>query len=66
MTSQEIVGRRSPYDSDNASGQKMEGLGEEIFTCEPSEAPPPARSEQDATEKFCFPFRGKDRARANP
>ena len=31
-----------------------------------SEAPPPARSEQNTKEKFCFPFRRKNRARANP
>jgi hypothetical protein len=28
-------------------------------------APPPARSEQNTKEKFCFPFRRKSRARAN-
>jgi len=28
-------------------------------------APPPARSEQNTKEKFCFPFR-KNRVRANP
>ena len=29
-------------------------------------APPPARQEQNTTEKFCFPFRRKNPARANP
>src|SRR3989304_3274556 len=29
-------------------------------------APPPARSEQNTKEKFCFPFRRKNPARANP
>ena len=33
---------------------------------EAREAPPPARSEQNTKEKFCFPFRRKNRARANP
>jgi len=28
-------------------------------------APPPARSEQNTKEKFCFPFRRKNLARAN-
>jgi len=29
-------------------------------------AQPPARSEQNTKEKFCFPFRRKNRTRANP
>jgi len=33
--------------------------------CRSSEAPPPARKEQNTKEKFCFPFRRKNPVGAN-
>jgi len=59
--------RRARKACNPAGGQKGRGLGGRNFCPPTQKAKPrrPARSEQKPAKKFSFPFRRKNRARAN-